>query len=180
MTAAAACLVADVLLLSAVYKLTRWQDYLAAVQSYRLTRRLNTKVRSVLAWTVPLAEVTGAAMTFVPATRLAGLALAIAVLAVFYTVVGKDDRPVIANCGCWGRSEFGVSHRVLLARNAGLLVISIAALAGTAALSPAGRGSLVETLAAIGLAIPFGFLALELPELLMLASLRPGSAQLRR
>lgn len=32
-TAAAACLLADVLLLSAVYKLTRWQDYLKAVRS---------------------------------------------------------------------------------------------------------------------------------------------------
>jgi len=37
-TAAAACLVADVLL-SVVYKLTRWQDYLKAVRSTSVPSR---------------------------------------------------------------------------------------------------------------------------------------------
>jgi hypothetical protein len=82
---------------------------------------------------VPLAEVVSADLIFVPATRVPGLALAIAVLAVFCVVVGRDHRPVIANCGSWGR-----------------------------------------------LAVPFSFLILEVPELFMLASLRPGSAQLTR
>jgi hypothetical protein len=179
-TVAAACLVADVLLLSAVYKLIRPRDYLQAVRSYRLTRHLNKAARSWLAPAVPLAEVVSAGLIFVPATRVTGLALAIAVLAVFYVVVGRDDRPVIANCGCWGRPEFGVSHRVLLVRNAGLLAISAAALAGTAALNPASHGNALETFAAVGLALPFSFLILEVPELFMLASLRPGSAQLTR
>lgn len=113
-TVAAASLVADVLLLSAMYKLIRPRDYLEAMQSYRLTRRLNKAIRSLLARAAPLAEVASAALIFIPATRVAGLALAIAVLTVFYVLVGQDDRPVIANCGCWGRSQFGVSHRVLL------------------------------------------------------------------
>jgi len=67
-TAAAACLVAAVLLLSAVHKLTRWQDYLKAVRSYKLTRRLHKQVRSVLAWVAPLAEAASAVLMFVPAT----------------------------------------------------------------------------------------------------------------
>ncbi|MGH3190312.1 MAG: MauE/DoxX family redox-associated membrane protein [Streptosporangiaceae bacterium] len=172
--AAAASLVAETLLLSALYKVIRPRDYLKAVRSYRLVRHLDKPVQSLLAWAAPLAEIAGAALIFVPATRVAGLALAIAVLTVFYLVVGGDDRPVIANCGCWGRSEFGVSHRVLLARNAGLLIISAATLAGAAAVTPPGHASLPQILAAAGLALPFSLLALELPELIMLASLRPA------
>ncbi|MDQ2813587.1 MAG: hypothetical protein M3Z75_17405 [Actinomycetota bacterium] len=178
-TVAAACLIGDVLLLSAMYKLIRPRDYLEAVQSYRLTRRLNKAIRSLLAPAVPLAEVISAGLIFVPATRVAGLALSIAVFVAFY-VVGRDDRPVIANCGCWGRPEFGVSHRVLLVRNASLLAISAAALAGTVALNPADHDSVLQTFAAVGLALPFSFLVLEVPELLMLASLRPVQRNLSR
>jgi hypothetical protein len=112
-TAAAACLVADVLLLSAVYTLIRPRDYLQAVRSCRLTRHLNKAARSWLAPAVPLAEVVSADLIFVPATRVTGLALAIAVLAVFYVVVGRDHRPVIANCGSWGRLAVPFSFLIL-------------------------------------------------------------------
>ena len=172
--AAAACLVADVLLLSAGYKAYRPADYLDAVRSYRRLRSADPAVRSALAVAAPVAELASAVLILVPATRLAGLAAACLVLLAFHVVVGGDDRPVIANCGCWGRSSFGVSRRVLLTRNLALVGITVAALAGAALADSASRAPLPATLLAAGMVLPLAFLVLETPELAMLATLRPA------
>lgn len=171
---AAACLVAEVLLLSAAYKAFRPASYLDAVRSYRLLRSVNPALRSVLALAIPIAELASGLLILAPATRLAGLAAAIAVLFVFHVVVGGDDRPVIASCGCWGRTSFGVSRRVLLMRNLALTAIAVAAFAGTAISGPPGHDPLLETLLTVGMVLPLSFLVLEIPELLMLATLRPA------
>jgi hypothetical protein len=175
---AAACLVAEVLLLSAAYKAFRPANYLDAVRSYRLLRSVNPALRSALALALPIAELASGALILAPATRLTGLAAAFAVLLVFHVVVGGDDRPVIASCGCWGRTSFGVSRRVLLARNLALTGVTAAAFAGTAVSTPTGHSPVLETLLAAGMVLPLAFLVLETPELHMLATLRPGDRDL--
>jgi hypothetical protein len=174
---AAACLVADVLLLSAGYKAFRPADYAGAVRSYRRLRSANPAVRSALALATPVAEAASAVLILVPATRLAGLAAACLVLLAFHVVVGGDDRPVIANCGCWGRSSFGVSRRVLLARNLALVGVTAAAFAGLALAGTTARNSLADALLAVGVLLPLAFLVLETPELVMLATLRPAHGE---
>jgi hypothetical protein len=175
---AAACLVAEVLLLSAAYKAFRPAAYLDAVRSYRLLRSVNGSLRLALALVIPVVEVASGALILAPATRLAGLAVAFAVLLVLHVVVSGDDRPVIANCGCWGRTSFGVSRRALLARNLALTGLTAAAFAGTAIPGPAGHRPLPETLLAMGIVLPLAFLVLELPELLMVATIRPVPREL--
>lgn len=167
------CMVAEVLVLSAGYKLLRPRDYIAAVHSYRRLHGLSPGLRSRLAWAAPVAEFATAVLIMVPATRLVGLAAACAAFLVFYVVVGGDDRPVIANCGCWGRASFGVSRRVLLGRNLALVAIAAGALTGTAFAGPLASRDILEVFVALGMMLPFAFLILEIPELLMLAKIQP-------
>jgi hypothetical protein len=58
----------------------KWKRYKAAASNPgpQITRRLTGAVRSLLTPTVPLAETVSAGLIFVPATRVSGLALAIA------------------------------------------------------------------------------------------------------
>ena len=105
-------LVAEVLLLSAACKLFRPRDYLDAVNSYRRLHTAPHRLGLLVAWAAPPTEIATAVLVMIPASRTYGLAAACGVLAVFYVVVGGDDRPVIASCGCWGvrQSPYPAAH----------------------------------------------------------------------
>lgn len=178
---ALSCLVADVLLLSAGYKVLNPRDYRQAVESYRWLRVLPWRSRGLLAWTAPPIEAACAVLVLIPPVRPAGLAATLAVFLVFYFVVGGDDRPVIANCGCWGFTETGVPKQVLLVRNLGLIGVTVTTFAlnlfavrtGVAVTVDGSRA--LGTAAAVGALLPIALLVLEMPELLMIATLRKPS-----
>jgi hypothetical protein len=178
---ALSCLVADVLLLSAGYKILNPRDYRQAVDSYRWLRALPRLPRGMLAWSVPPIEAACAVLVLIPPVRPAGLAATLGVFLVFYVVVGGDDRPIIANCGCWGFTEKGVPKQVLLARNLGLMVITVTAFAlnlfavKTDVVATIGGSRVLGTAAAVGALLPIALLVLEVPELLMIATLRKPS-----
>jgi hypothetical protein len=169
-------LVAEVLLASAGYKAFRPRGYWQAVGSYQLLRGLPRRLRLLLAGAVPAGELASAALIVVPGTRSVGLGAACAAFVLFYALVGGDNRPVIAHCGCWGQTVLGVPRRALLARNLLLVAMSAGTLAAAQALGPGTRhgGPVSLALVAAGLVVPFAFLLLELPQLVMIATLRRG------
>ena len=172
-------LVAEVLLLSAAYKIFRPRDYLDAVNSYRRLRTAPPRLRLLVAWAAPPTEVVTAVLVMIPASRTYGLVAACGVFAAFYVVVGGDDRPVIANCGCWGVASVAVSRRALLGRNIVLIGVAGAALAAaqfTSGTILVGGSQVVGAFVASGLMLPFALLALEFPELFMIATLRHADA----
>jgi uncharacterized membrane protein YphA (DoxX/SURF4 family) len=175
---ALSCLVAEVLLLSAGYKILNPRGYRQAVDSYRWLRALPSLPRGILAWSAPPIETACAVAVLIPPARPAGLAATLAVFLIFYVVVGGDDRPIIANCGCWGFTEKGVPKQVLLARNLAPMGVTVTALAlnlfavSTDVAATIGGSRVLGTAAAVGALLPVALLVLEVPELLMIAALR--------
>lgn len=176
LAALGAYLVAEVLTLSAGYKVLKPGEYRQALGSYERLRHLPPTLLGFLAVAAPVAEIVTASLIYPAPTRLAGLAAAFAVLLTFYVLVGSDERQVIANCGCWGRAAVSIPRRVVMARNLMLMVIGggalLAMLTGAAGRSVEVGGShVLGALAVAGMVLPFALFILEMPELVMLGRL---------
>src|SRR5712691_1577369 len=97
-----AALVADVLFLSGIFKFLRYHEYASSTRELTLTRRIGQRAAGLLVPVVPPIEASIAALVFIPATRVPGLAAACLAAVGFLSVIAMDKRPVIAHCGCWG------------------------------------------------------------------------------
>lgn len=171
-TALLASFLAEVLLLSATFKLLRYQDYLDGISSYTALRRIPGLRRYIrpLAWGVPTAEsIAGAALLF-PRSQLAASIVSCGLFLSFYMLVGADQRSLIANCGCWGRTSVEAPRIALAVRNAFLVAAAGFLVAWQLIGGP--PPTIAISLAAIAIASPFSLLTLELPQFIQVASIR--------
>ncbi len=114
-------LVAEVLILSAVYKFANPDRFRQAAADYSLYRRFSNRVRvpRALPWVLPLLESAAGALLLIPNLRsaqVAGGALACILFAMFVLVLDRDDRISITNCGCWGSNDVTVPRSAFLWR----------------------------------------------------------------
>jgi hypothetical protein len=171
-------LVAEVLILSALYKLANPDRYRQAAAGYSLYRRAAGRlpIPAWLPWLLPLLEIAAGGLLLTPnvGTQLAGGALASMLFVLFLVLLDRDDRVYITNCGCWGRDDVTVPRVAFLWRNGIVAGVAFAALALAANTGPLSSG--FTTLAGVGLALPFAMLALEFPTVASLFALRPPSA----
>lgn len=163
------------LLLSALFKLARPTEYIRALESYSKLRSLSRARRILLALCVGLAEIVVAILLALPSMLVYGSFAALLLFVGFYTLIARDERTVIANCGCWGMPSTTVPKVIYLVRN-GLLVAGAAALAvvGLTASNPFAGHDPATGLYALLLVmmLPFSLLVLELPEIGNVLSLR--------
>jgi hypothetical protein len=166
---AASFLVGEVLLLSAVFKVSRRAEYASALASFTALERWPEPVRRLAGLSVPLAEFAIAALIFVPSTRVLGVLAAAVLVSGFSAVVALDRRPAVARCGCWGSARLEVPRSAYLVRNGVLLAAAGAALLGSLAV-PAS--DLLDQVLVALMIIPFALLTLELPHFLHIGSIR--------
>jgi hypothetical protein len=169
--AALAAFIGEVLLLSALFKAARPQDYLEGFASYAYLRSIPSRLRGWLAGLVPVVEFVVAFLLFLPKTVGIGAALAGFLLVSFYMLIAQDERELIANCGCWGQTSFHAPKKAYLVRNI-LLLASCVILFVVSFTLPPPQTVLLFVLSA-GIALPFALLMLELPHITQVATVRP-------
>lgn len=166
-----AAFIGEVLLLSALFKAKRPQDYLEGFASYSRLRSLPSRQRSRLAVLVPVVEFIVALLLFLPKTVGIGAALAGFLLVSFYMLIAQDERELIANCGCWGQTSFRAPKKAYLVRNILLLASCVILFVVSFALPP--PRSVLLFILSTGIALPFALLMLELPHITQIATVRP-------
>jgi hypothetical protein len=166
---AASLLVAEVLLLSAGFKLSRRAEYASALASFTALERWPAPVRRLVGLSVPLAEFAIAALMLTAPTRALGAAAAVILVSGFSAVVALDRRPAVARCGCWGSARLEVPRSAYLVRNGVLLAAAAAALLGSFAVP---TPDLLDQVLVALMMIPFALLTLELPHFLHIGSIR--------
>lgn len=164
----ASSFLANVLALSAGYKLFKFDEYLAAVSNFSLFRSFNRRLLHLGASTVPAVEIGVAALLLIPGTNDLGLLSATALVGVFLVVVALEARPQIAHCGCWGVASVDVPKWAYLARNLLLVAVAGAATALSVRLGTAVDWSAVEAILGVGIMLPLALLGLELPQIVHL------------
>lgn len=135
-------------------KLLARDDFALAVDAYEL---LPERAVPTFARLFPAAELLAALLLLVPATRMAGAALGIAVIAgaTAGVVVNLLRGRVLLDCGCGGLSGRQPISWWLVARNGGLVVLAlVAGVGGAVTLDPvsgiAGAVVLALAYAALG------------------------------
>lgn len=170
-----ASFLAEVFLLSAAFKLHRYQDYLDAISSYTFLRSMPIlRGRLIaLAWCVPAVELIIAIALLSPPARLAASAASVVLFLSFYVLISADQRLSIVNCGCWGRTSTETSRRTLAVRN-----LAFVAAAGSLLIWQLFNNShptVAVSLAALAMAFPLSLLMLELPQFMQSISIHPSS-----
>jgi hypothetical protein len=161
-------LVAEVLVLSAGFKVLRAGEYGSALAAFTTLERLSPRMRRLAGSLVPLVELAVAALVLAPPTRVVGALAAAVLVSCFSAAIALDRRTSLARCGCWGSARVDVPKPAYLLRNGVLLAGAvIAALAGAAPTAGAAESALVALMMA-----PFALLTLELPHLAHMASIR--------
>jgi hypothetical protein len=159
-------LVADVLLLSSVFKLARWTEYKQGFRDFRLLRWDRRSSRYVLIL-VPILEGTTALLLFVPSlgiTRLASFS-ALVLFGAFTGLLSTDDRTAIANCGCWGKTLVSVPRAFYIARSGVLLVLAATVFGGTSFLLSPYSAAVTRRLELSALTLPVALLLLDSPRI---------------
>jgi hypothetical protein len=171
-----AAFVAEALVLSAAFKLVRWRDYLDALASYTAVLRFPKLLGLVkaIAWSVPVVECAIAAALVVPRSQTDAAAASFVLFLLFYVLLGTDERPLIANCGCWGRTSIAVPKAVYLSRNILFLIAALALCILNIVV--ASHTGLLDSVVAFIIALPFSMLVLELPQIAQVVAVRPSSS----
>lgn len=166
-------LVVDTLLLSAGSKCRHWSKYMNALKSYRSAQWVPAGLLLGVAYVTPVAEMGAFALAALPAFALYGAVLATVLYLSYFLLLRTDERPVVANCGCWGSIRVPVARRAFLLRNGFLLLLALVCLA---LLSferlNVGAAFVAES---IGMMAPLAWLALESPQLIQVAAIRGTS-----
>jgi Methylamine utilisation protein MauE len=160
-----AALVSACFALSSGFKLWTPDAASEAAQEYKALRWLPRPAQTILTRLIPVVELGTAVLLLVPHTDRWAAATAVCLSVAFVGVVALDDRPSIAHCGCWGVVSPDIPKALFLVRNILLLGAATAAAAAIWTESGPVDDDLVVRVVAVGVALPFALLLLEVPQI---------------